>query len=88
MRDGFRTIAAGWTLIDDFDELGRRVEALAAWVEANGGYRWLDLDERDTVDLMIRLQVAWAIRRGDFEPFISAQTHPDTILNLTEESEG
>lgn len=73
MRDGFRDIVSGWTLIDDFDDLTDRIERAAEWTRANGP---LEPDEHATVKLMIETQVAKGIRRGDFEPYIHSDTDP------------
>jgi hypothetical protein len=69
LRDGFREIVAGWMLVDDFDDLTDRIERSAEWAKANGP---LLPDEVATVKMMIETQVAKAIRRGDFEPYIGA----------------
>ena len=67
MRDGFREIVEGWTLVDDFDDLTDRIERSGEWAQANGG---LLADERATINLMIQSQIARGIARGDFEPFL------------------
>lgn len=67
MRDGFRDIVSGWTLVDDFGELTDRIERAAEWAKANGP---LEPDEEATATLMIESQIARGIRRGDFEPYI------------------
>lgn len=69
MREGFREIVSGWTLIDDFDDLSDRIERSAKWADANGP---LEPDELATVELLIQTQVCRGIARGDFEPFIPA----------------
>jgi hypothetical protein len=48
LRDGFRNIVSGWTLIDDFDDLTDRIERAAEWTERNGP---LTDDEEATVKL-------------------------------------
>jgi hypothetical protein len=55
MREAFREIVSGWTLIDGIDDLTDRIERAAVWTQANGP---LEPDERATVELMIRAQVA------------------------------
>lgn len=55
MRDGFREIADGWTLIDGVDDLTDRIERLGDWVKWN---RPLEPDEEKTVELMIQCQIA------------------------------
>jgi len=55
LRDGFRDITAGWTVIDDFDELTDRIERAAEWTEQNGP---LTDDETATVRMMIEAQIA------------------------------
>ena len=67
MRDGFREIVSGWTLISGMEDLTDRIERAAEWTEANGP---LEADEEATVKLMIEAQIARGIRRGDFEPYI------------------
>jgi hypothetical protein len=69
LRGGFREIVSGWTLVDDFDALTDRIERAAEWTERNGP---LTDDEAKVIKLMIESQVAKGIRRGDFEPYISA----------------
>jgi hypothetical protein len=69
LRDGFRDITAGWTVIDDFDALTDRIERAAEWTRDNGPLR---PDEAATVKLMIEAQIAKGIRCGDFEPYISS----------------
>lgn len=66
-RDGFKAIADGWMLVDDFDELTDRIERLGEWAKQQGG---LTADEESTVRLMIEAQIAKGIARGDFEPFV------------------
>lgn len=68
MRDQFREIVSGWTLVHDVEALGERIEDLADWARTNGP---LQPDEEATVKLMIETQIAWGIERGDFEPYIS-----------------
>jgi hypothetical protein len=67
LRDGFRNIVSGWTLVDDLDDLTDRIERAAEWTRDNGPLR---PDEAATVKLMIEAQIAKGIRRGDFEPYI------------------
>jgi hypothetical protein len=67
LRDGFRNIVAGWTLVDDFDALTDRIERAAEWTKENGP---LTDDEANVFKLMIETQLAKGIRRGDFEPYI------------------
>ncbi|MCC6172096.1 MAG: hypothetical protein IT481_08710 [Gammaproteobacteria bacterium] len=67
MRDGFRDIVSGWMVIDDFDDLSDRIERAAEWSKGN---RPLEPDEKATIKFMIESQVARAITRGDFEPYI------------------
>jgi hypothetical protein len=67
MRQGFLDIVSGWMLIDDFDDLTDRIERAGEWAAVN---RPLTEDESATVAPMIESQIARAVRRGDFEPFI------------------
>jgi hypothetical protein len=68
LRDGFRNIVTGWTLVDDFDALTDHIERAAEWTRDNGPLR---PGEAATVKLMIEAQIVRGIRRGDFEPYIS-----------------
>jgi hypothetical protein len=78
MRDEFREIISGWTLVEDVDVVGERIELAAQWERTNGP---LEPDEYATVQLMIKTQIAWGIRRGDFEPFIPRDVDVDDVLN-------
>jgi hypothetical protein len=69
MRKGFLTIVDGWLQVDDLDELFEQIQRSSRWMDANGP---LSEDEALTVRLMIQCQIGMRIRRGDFEPFISA----------------
>lgn len=82
MRPEFLAIVDGWSLVDDFDDLTDRIERSAKWAEANGP---LHEDEQATARLMIQTQVAMGIRRGDFEPYIPADTDPRDVLNFDQE---
>ncbi len=55
MREEFRAIVSGWTLIDGIDDLTDRIEAAGAWTKVNGP---LQADEQATIELMIRAQIA------------------------------
>lgn len=55
MRDGFREIVSGWTLISGMDDITDRIERAAEWTKANGP---LDPDEQATIELMIKAQIA------------------------------
>ena len=55
MREGFRAITSGWTLIDGIDDLTDRIERAAEWTKAHGP---LLPDEEATVELMIKAQIA------------------------------
>lgn len=68
MRDAFRAIVSGWTLVDDFDALTDRIEAAAKWTTANEP---LEPDEAATINYMVQAQIARGIDRGDFEPFVA-----------------
>ena len=54
MRDGFRDIVTGWTLIDGLGDLTERIEEAALWTEKNGP---LEPDEEATITLMIEAQI-------------------------------
>lgn len=54
LRPGFGAIADGWLLVDDFNDLTRRIEALATWTKENGP---LTQDEERTIRLMIERQI-------------------------------
>ena len=79
MRDAFREIVSGWTLIKDVDAIGEKIEAAAVWTDKNGP---LEPDELATVEMMIQTQVVWSIERGDFEPYIPRDTDPRDIFNF------
>ena len=79
MRETFVAIVDGWSLIDDFDDLVERIERSSKWMDANGP---LLEDEASTVRLMIQRQIRMRIRRGDFEPYISADTDPRDVFNF------
>lgn len=59
MRDGFREITSGWTLIDGMEDITDRIERAAEWTGAHGP---LEPDEQATIELMIRTQVARGCR--------------------------
>jgi hypothetical protein len=69
VRDEFRAIVSGWTLVDGMEDITDRIERAAQWTAAHGP---LEPDEQATVKLMIRTQIARGIRRGDWEPLIPA----------------
>src|SRR5258708_7919053 len=50
MRDGFREIVSGWTLISGMEDLTERIERASEWTKANGP---LQPDEEATVKMMI-----------------------------------
>jgi hypothetical protein len=62
MRDGFRGITSGWTLISGIDDMTERIERVADWMKVNGP---LEPDEQATIELMIEAQIA----RGMFPEF-------------------
>lgn len=64
MRDEFRAIISGWTLIDGMDDITDRIENAAEWTTANGP---LEPDEEATIKLMIECQIARGLERGDFD---------------------
>lgn len=72
MRDGFREIVSGWTLISGMGDLTDRIERASEWTKVHGP---LEADEEATIKVMIKAQVARGIARGDFEPYLSA--NPD-----------
>jgi hypothetical protein len=74
MRDGFREIVSGWTLISGMDDISERIEQAAEWTKASGP---LQPDEEATIELMIEAQIARGIARGDFEPYISGDRSGD-----------
>jgi len=79
MRDAFRELVSGWTLVHDVEVLGDRLEEVAAWAKSNGP---LLEDETATIEVMVRTQVVWGIQRGDFEPYFPRDTDPELIFNL------
>ena len=62
MRQEFKDIVSGWTLIDGMDDITDRIERAAEWTELNGP---LEVDEERTIELMIQTQIA----RGFEEDF-------------------
>lgn len=62
MRDGFRELAEGWLLVDDFNAVTERIERLADWVMVHGGAVEMQPDERQTVTMMIERQMVLACR--------------------------
>jgi len=70
MREGFREIVTGWTLISGVNDLTERIERTAKWTESNGP---LHPDEQAVVQLMVESQIARGIARGDFEPFLPGE---------------
>jgi len=55
MRDEFKTIISGWTLIDGIDDLTDRIERVIAWSRTNSPLR---MDETATLTMMIQSQMA------------------------------
>jgi hypothetical protein len=56
MREGFREIVSGWTLISgSMDDITERIKRAAEWTKTNGP---LEADEEDMIMLMIEAQVA------------------------------
>lgn len=82
MRDGFRDIVSGWTLVQDVAAIGEFIEEAASWTAANGGEKAMLDDERATVRAMIRFQVGTAIRMGEFEPFIPRDLPDEDITAI------
>src|SRR5689334_3889531 len=74
MRDGFRDAISGWTLIDDVDAIGEKIEAAAAFAKQHGP---LEPDEQRAVSMMVEAQVLCGIRWGHFEPYIGADQVED-----------
>jgi hypothetical protein len=71
MREGFKEIIGGWTLISGIHDLTDRIERAAKWTEVNGP---LEPDEEATIRLMIDAQIARGLPSftydygGDYEP--------------------
>lgn len=82
MRDGFREIVSGWTLVADVAAIGERIEEAARWTTAHGGEKAMLEDERATVRAMIQFQVGTAIRMGEFEPFIPRDLPDEDITAI------
>jgi hypothetical protein len=55
MRDGFREIVSGWTLISGMEDISDRIERASEWTKANGP---LLPDEQATIEMMIKAQIA------------------------------
>jgi len=54
LREEFREIVSGWTLISGTDDLDDRIERAADWAKINGPLR---PDEEATIKLMIAAQI-------------------------------
>ena len=65
--EDFRELVAGWMLVDDFDELTDRIDAVSALMKREG-IKLEDLDDlqRPTVRMMIESLVARGVKNGDF----------------------
>lgn len=55
MRDEFRALVSGWTLISGLGPLTDRIEEVAEWTKKNGP---LQEDEEKTIKMMIDCQIA------------------------------
>lgn len=55
MREEFRNIVTGWTLISGIEDITDKIEQVAKWAETNSP---LEPDEEATVKLMIECQIA------------------------------
>ncbi len=71
-------IVRGWMLVDDQDELTERIEALGDLMK-RAALKLEDLDDlqRETVKMMIQVQVARGIRDGDFLPYFAGAPDED-----------
>lgn len=63
MRQEFKDIVAGWTLVNDFNTLTNKIEIAAEWTKANGP---LEPDEERVIESMIHTQVALGIEIEGF----------------------
>jgi hypothetical protein len=79
MRQTFRDIISGWTLIDGFDAITEKIEQAAKWTKANGP---LEPDEEATIKMMIECQVA---RGLDEFPLMSLTLHEDGTFTRDDE---
>lgn len=77
MRDGFREIVEGWTLISGIHDLTDRIEMAAKWTEINGP---LQADEEATIKLMIEAQIARGMGGEDDEYVLEECTHENTAM--------
>lgn len=73
MREGFKEIAGGWTLISGMDDITDRIERLAEWTKANGP---LLPDEERTVELMIQTQIARGMENSGDGPLCNFCAEP------------
>ena len=55
MRDEFKAIVSGWTLIDGMDDITDRIERVSEWAKTNSPLR---MDETATLTMMIQSQMA------------------------------
>jgi hypothetical protein len=61
MREGFREIIEGWTLISGIHDITDKIERAAKWTEVNGP---LEPDEESTIKMMIEAQIARGLSLG------------------------
>lgn len=63
MRDEFAAIISGWTLVDGFDFISKKLEEVSIWADQN---KPLQPDEEKTIELMIQCQIARGIEEFGF----------------------
>jgi hypothetical protein len=79
MRDEFRDIVSGWTLIGGIDALTDCIEHAAVWTKANGP---LEPDEQAIIELMIRAQIGRGmpdlVRRAGMQDYFGLPREDDS----------
>lgn len=61
MREEFKNIISGWTLVSGFNAITDRIEELANWTKTNSP---LEPDEEKIVELMIQCQIVRGLEEG------------------------
>lgn len=81
MRDGFRDIVDGWTLISGMGDLTDRIERAAEWTKLNGP---LQPDEEATIKLMIEAQIVRGGFSGEENGYEPYDRDDDAVDDFTE----
>jgi hypothetical protein len=62
MREGFREITSGWTLISGVEPVTDRIDQVLEWSQTNSP---LEPDEVDTLRLMLEVEFARSMEAGE-----------------------